>query len=191
MKSNRWSRRVKVSADGEGLVSRAGVVLLRELSVDTGLSAGWTDALLDTYKAWPAVHEPGRVLADLAVVIADGVGASGDPAGSGQAVRDGRLGRDGVALRGTRRCGAPAAVAGCAGGGAGTGLGRRRGTRSDRRVDHRHRRDDHHRAQREDQRGEDVYLLTELASGSGVALTGERMVPTYVPRYGRCSWWRA
>lgn len=65
-------RRVKVSADGEGLVSRAGVALLRELTEDTGLAHGWTNALLDTYKALPAVHEPGRVLADLAVVIADG-----------------------------------------------------------------------------------------------------------------------
>ena len=72
MKRNRRLGRVKVSADGEGLVSRAGVALLRELTVDTGLAEGWTDALLDTYKAGPAVHEPGRVLADLAVVIADG-----------------------------------------------------------------------------------------------------------------------
>ena len=48
MKDNRRSRRVKVSADGTGLVSRAGVVLLRELTVDTGLAAGWTQALLDT-----------------------------------------------------------------------------------------------------------------------------------------------
>jgi hypothetical protein len=54
------------------LVSRAGVALLRELTIDTGLSAGWTEALLDTYKALPAVHFPGRVLADLAVAIADG-----------------------------------------------------------------------------------------------------------------------
>lgn len=53
-------------------MSRAGVALLRELSVDTGLADGWTRALLDTYKAFPAVHQPGRVLADLAVVIADG-----------------------------------------------------------------------------------------------------------------------
>ena len=67
MKSNRRSRRVKVSADGAGLVSRAGVALLRELTVDTGLADGWTDALLDTYKAFPAAHLPGRVLADLAV----------------------------------------------------------------------------------------------------------------------------
>ena len=72
MKGNRRFRRVKVSADGTGLVSRAGVVLLRELTVDTGLTAGWTHALLDTYKALPTVHAPGRVLADLAVVIADG-----------------------------------------------------------------------------------------------------------------------
>ena len=72
VKRNRWSRRVKVSADGAGLVSRAGVALLRELTEDTGLAAGWTNALLDTYRAVPAVHLPGRVLADLAVVIADG-----------------------------------------------------------------------------------------------------------------------
>ena len=72
MKRNRRGRRVKVSADGEGLVSRAGVALLRELTIDTGLADGWTNALLDTYKAFPTVHQPGRVLADLAVVIADG-----------------------------------------------------------------------------------------------------------------------
>ena len=52
-------RRVKVTADGEGLVSRAGVALLRELTVDTGLAHGWTNAVLDTYRAFPAVHEPG------------------------------------------------------------------------------------------------------------------------------------
>jgi hypothetical protein len=63
---------VKVSADGSGLVSRAGTLLLRELTVDTGLAAGWTGALLDTYKASPSRHQPGRVLADLAVMIADG-----------------------------------------------------------------------------------------------------------------------
>ena len=72
MKSNRRSRRVKVSADGTGLVSRTGSVLLRELTVDTGLATGWTRELLDTYKALPTLHMPGRVLADLAVMIADG-----------------------------------------------------------------------------------------------------------------------
>ncbi len=72
MKRNQRSRRVKVSADGSGLVSRAGSLLLRELTVETGLAAGWTEALLDTYKALPARHAPGRVLADLVVMIADG-----------------------------------------------------------------------------------------------------------------------
>lgn len=72
MKSNRRSGRVKVSADGTGLVSRSGVALLRELTEMTGLVDGWTEELLDTYKALPTAHLPGRVLADLAVVIADG-----------------------------------------------------------------------------------------------------------------------
>jgi hypothetical protein len=36
------------------------------------LAAGWTTALLDTYKTVPTRHAPGRVLADLAVMIADG-----------------------------------------------------------------------------------------------------------------------
>jgi len=72
VKSNRRSRRVKVSATGTGLVSRSGVALLRELSEVTGLVHGWTEGLLDTYKAVPTVHAPGRVLADLAVAIADG-----------------------------------------------------------------------------------------------------------------------
>jgi len=62
---------VRVTADCEGLVSRAGVALLRELTISTGLGTGWSEALLDTYQGVP-VHLPGRVLADLAVMIADG-----------------------------------------------------------------------------------------------------------------------
>jgi DDE family transposase len=64
-------RRVKVSADGMGVVSHAGVGMLRELAYDTGLVAGVTSALVDTYRG-PWVHAPGRVFADLAVAIADG-----------------------------------------------------------------------------------------------------------------------
>jgi hypothetical protein len=64
-------RRVKVSADGKGVVSHAGVGMLRELACDTGLVAGVTAALADTY-AGPWVHATGRVFADLAVAIADG-----------------------------------------------------------------------------------------------------------------------
>ena len=65
-------------------MSRTGAALLRELSVDSGLADGWTNALLDTYKAFPSVHGPGRVLADLAVVIADG----GDPLAHLATLRD-------------------------------------------------------------------------------------------------------
>lgn len=65
------SKRVRVSASGRGVASRAGVLLLRELAEDTGLVDGVTDALADTYDAdW--VHAPGRVFCDLAVVLADG-----------------------------------------------------------------------------------------------------------------------
>ncbi|MPZ82301.1 MAG: IS1380 family transposase [Actinophytocola sp.] len=71
MKRSRRSRRVKVSADGVGVVSHAGVGMLRELAQDTGLVDGVTEALADTYAGlW--VHAPGRVFADMAVAIADG-----------------------------------------------------------------------------------------------------------------------
>lgn len=63
--------RIAVRVDGTGLVSRAGVALLRELTINTGLGTGWSTALLDTYAGMPT-HLPGRVLADLAVTIADG-----------------------------------------------------------------------------------------------------------------------
>ena len=63
--------RVKVSADGKGVVSHAGSALLRELATETGLAAAVTGALLDTYRGFP-VHLPGQVFADLAVAIADG-----------------------------------------------------------------------------------------------------------------------
>jgi hypothetical protein len=45
--------------------------MLRELALATGLVAGVSQALADTY-AGPWVHAPGRVFADLAVAIADG-----------------------------------------------------------------------------------------------------------------------
>ena len=104
MQRNRRSRRVKVSADGTGLVSRTGAALLRELTVDTGLAAGWTMELLDTYKALPTVHMPGRVLADLAVMIADG----GDALSHLATLRDqdklfGRVASDATAWRAVDR----------------------------------------------------------------------------------------
>ena len=63
-----------VSADGQGVVSHAGVGLLREMAEHTGLVEGVTGALIDTYKGIP-VHAPGRVFTDLAVAVADGADA--------------------------------------------------------------------------------------------------------------------
>lgn len=74
MKRNKGARRVKVSADGRGVVSHAGVGLLREVAEFTGLSRGVSAVLLDTYKGLP-VHAPGRVFTDLACAVADGADA--------------------------------------------------------------------------------------------------------------------
>ncbi len=71
MKSTTRTARTLVTADGTGMVSHAGAALLRELADESGLTAGWTHSLLDTYKGTP-VHLPGRVLTDLAVTLADG-----------------------------------------------------------------------------------------------------------------------
>jgi len=74
VKRNKRVGRVKVSADGVGVVSHAGVGLLREMAEYTGLVQGVTEALIDTY-AGPPVQAPGRVFTDLAVAIADGADA--------------------------------------------------------------------------------------------------------------------
>lgn len=74
VKRNGSRARVKVSADGRGVVSHAGSALLRELATETGLAGAVTGALIDTYRGFP-VHMPGQVFADLAVVIADGAEA--------------------------------------------------------------------------------------------------------------------
>src|SRR5882672_4815784 len=64
-----WSRGLEVSGGGQGVVSHAGLALLRHLADKTGLTGGLSDAL-----ATPRflVHDRGRVLADLACAIADG-----------------------------------------------------------------------------------------------------------------------
>ena len=69
--------RVEVTADGEGVATHAGAELLRELAVYTGLTDAWDAALIGTYKAMPT-HLPGKVLADLAVAIADGADSISD-----------------------------------------------------------------------------------------------------------------
>ena len=64
-----WSRGLEVSGGGQGVVSHAGLALLRHLADKTGLTGGLSAAL-----ATPRilVHDRGRVVADLACAIADG-----------------------------------------------------------------------------------------------------------------------
>lgn len=63
--------RVKVSADGRGVVSYAGVGRLRELADLAGLSAR-VAAVLTAADNRPWVHPPGDAFADLAAAVADG-----------------------------------------------------------------------------------------------------------------------
>src|SRR6516225_3973740 len=63
--------RVAVSADGRGLVSQAGAVLLRETMRVTGLGRGLSGGLA-RWRAPRAVHDPGKVVADLAAAVALG-----------------------------------------------------------------------------------------------------------------------
>ena len=64
-----WSRGLEVTADGEGIVSHAGLALLRQLADKTGLTAGLSRALASPRLL---IHDRGRVTADLACAIADG-----------------------------------------------------------------------------------------------------------------------
>jgi hypothetical protein len=69
VKSTGWLKGLEVTAGGTGIVSHAGVALLRGLSDRTGLTAGRSKALASKRLL---VHDRGRVLADLACAVADG-----------------------------------------------------------------------------------------------------------------------
>jgi Transposase DDE domain group 1 len=64
-----WSKGLEVTAGGGGVVSHAGLVLLRRLADKTGLTAGLSKALASPRLL---IHDRGRVTADLACAIADG-----------------------------------------------------------------------------------------------------------------------
>ena len=63
--------KITVSADGKGLVSQAGALLLAESVRVTGLGGALT-AGLARWRAPRAVHDPGKILTDLAVTLALG-----------------------------------------------------------------------------------------------------------------------
>jgi len=60
-----------ITTDGTGVVSHAGTVLLGELADRIGLTAALSEAT-DSLRERRAGHDPGRVLVDVAVAIADG-----------------------------------------------------------------------------------------------------------------------
>ena len=71
MNNSARGRRVAVSADGRGLVSQAGAVLLVQATRVTGLDRGLRQAL-GRWRAPRAVHDPGTIIAGLAMAVALG-----------------------------------------------------------------------------------------------------------------------
>ncbi|MCA1699373.1 MAG: transposase, partial [Actinobacteria bacterium] len=90
---------VEVTADGEGLVSHAGSALLAQVADKTGLTGALSGALWGVRER-RAGHDPGRVVCDLAVMLADG----GDCLADLRSVRDqqplfGEVASDSTAFR--------------------------------------------------------------------------------------------
>jgi hypothetical protein len=69
VKATGWVKGLQVTADGMGIVSHAGVALVRALADNIGLTGALSKALASDRLL---VHDRGQVLADLACAIADG-----------------------------------------------------------------------------------------------------------------------
>ena len=146
--------KITVSADGNGLVSQAGMLLLAEAARVTGLGEGLS-AGLARWRAPRAVHDPGKILADLAMTLALGGDCLADvavlraqPELAGPVASDPVISRLVAALAADAPRALRAIRAG-PGRGPGAGLGAGRGPRAGRgRVAGRgrHRRDDRARA---------------------------------------------
>jgi hypothetical protein len=71
-----WAAGLVVEVGSRGVVLHTGSVALRALADRTGLTAGLSAAT--SRRGFTPVHERGRVLADLAVAIADGARVPSD-----------------------------------------------------------------------------------------------------------------
>ena len=97
-----------ITCDGTGVVSHAGTVLLAELADRIGLTAALGEAT-DGLRERRAKHDPGKVLVDVAVAIADGAVSISDvpafdgAAGSARAGWQRRVEPDDLAGAGRRR----------------------------------------------------------------------------------------
>jgi Transposase DDE domain group 1 len=69
--------KITVTADGQGVASHAGTRLLGDLADAVGMSAAFSDALAGLRER-RSCHDPGRVLVDVAVMLADGGEAISD-----------------------------------------------------------------------------------------------------------------
>jgi len=76
MKRTSWSAGLSVTGDGVGVVAHAGSVGLRLLADRTGLTNELSKAM--TRRSFVPVHDRGRVLVDVATMIADGGEAIAD-----------------------------------------------------------------------------------------------------------------
>ncbi len=76
MKRTSWSAGLSVTADGVGVVAHAGSVATRLLADRTGLTVELSKAM--TRRNFTPGHDRGRVLADVAVMLADGGEAIAD-----------------------------------------------------------------------------------------------------------------
>ena len=65
-----WASGLSATTDGTGVVAHAGSVAVRLLADRVGLTGGLSTAL--TRRSFRPVHDRGRVLVDLAVLLADG-----------------------------------------------------------------------------------------------------------------------
>ena len=70
-----WASDLEVTGDGTGIVSHAGLGLVRHLADKTGLTEGLSQAL---FSGRLLHHDRGRVLADISCAIADGARAVSD-----------------------------------------------------------------------------------------------------------------
>lgn len=76
MKRTSWSAGLSVTGDGSGVVAHAGSVALRLLADRIGLTGELSKAM--ARRSFVPVHDRGRVLADVAVMLADGGEAIAD-----------------------------------------------------------------------------------------------------------------
>ena len=177
-------------------MSHAGSRLLADVADRATLSGQLAEALAGLRRP-RARHDPGRVLVDMAVAVADGATTISDVAVlADQAALFGAVASDSTCWRLLDQLDRPwlGAVALGAGSGTGSGLGAAR--RADRSAvpagargragaagpGHRSGRVDCGLSQREGAGRADVLLLTELPEPSVVSLVIERVGRDYVPR---------